>query len=318
MTTMILFGNNKNILILIISIISILIFNTSHSLENKIELKVNNEIITSLDIINEINYLKAFNKNFKKLDSKKALSISKNSLTTHKIKKLEILNFIKEIEVDRNYKDQLIKATYNRIGLQTYDDFLGYIKSYNLNIKTIENKISIDVLWKQLILSKFSNKIKINKDKLKNKISENKNKKIKSYLLSEIVFLAVNNDELKLKFDEIKNSILKVGFENTVLTYSIADSSKDGGKIGWISENSLNNKIKNNLNKLNIGEMTKPIVMPGSFMILKIEEIKLESRNIDTTKELKILIEIERNKQLNQYSNIYFNKIKKNYQIDEF
>ena len=317
MITMILFGNNKVILILIITIFSILTFDNSHSLENKIKLKVNNEIITSLDIINEISYLKAFNKSFKDIDSKKALSISVSSLTTQKIKKLEILNFIKKIEVDKKYKDQLIKATYSKMGLKNYKDFLEYIKDYNVDIKIIENKISIDVLWKQLIFSKFSNKIKIDEDKLKNKISKNINKKIKSYLLSEIVFVAANNNELNLKFNDIKNSISEIGFENTVLTYSIADSSKGGGKIGWITENSLNNKIKNNLNKIKIGGMTNPIVMPGSFMILKIEDIKLEERNIDTAKELKILIGIERNKQLNQYSNIYFNKIKKDYQIDE-
>ena len=314
---MILFGNNKVILILIITIFSILTFDNSHSLENKIKLKVNNEIITSLDIINEISYLKAFNKSFKDIDNKKALSISVSSLTTQKIKKLEILNFIKKIEVDKKYKDQLIKATYSKMGLKNYKDFLEYIKDYNVDIKIIENKISIDVLWKQLIFSKFSNKIKIDEDKLKNKISKNINKKIKSYLLSEIVFVAANNNELNLKFNDIKNSISEIGFENTVLTYSIADSSKGGGKIGWITENSLNNKIKNNLNKIKIGGMTNPIVMPGSFMILKIEDIKLEERNIDTAKELKILIGIERNKQLNQYSNIYFNKIKKDYQIDE-
>jgi peptidyl-prolyl cis-trans isomerase SurA len=317
MITMILFGNNKVILILIITIFSILTFDNSHSLENKIKLKVNNEIITSLDIINEISYLKAFNKSFKDIDSKKALSISVSSLTTQKIKKLEILNFIKKIEVDKKYKDQLIKATYSKMGLKNYKDFLEYIKDNNGDIKNIENKISKDVLWKQLIFSKFSNKIKIDEDKLKNKISKNINKKIKSYLLSEIVFVAANNNELNLKFNDIKNSISEIGFENTVLTYSIADSSKGGGKIGWITENSLNNKIKNNLNKIKIGGMTNPIVMPGSFMILKIEDIKLEERNIDTAKELKILIGIERNKQLNQYSNIYFNKIKKDYQIDE-
>ena len=212
---MILFGNNKVILILIITIFSILTFDNSHSLENKIKLKVNNEIITSLDIINEISYLKAFNKSFKDIDSKKALSISVSSLTTQKIKKLEILNFIKKIEVDKKYKDQLIKATYSKMGLKNYKDFLEYIKDYNVDIKIIENKISIDVLWKQLIFSKFSNKIKIDEDKLKNKISKNINKKIKSYLLSEIVFVAANNNELNLKFNDIKNSISEIGFEKT-------------------------------------------------------------------------------------------------------
>ena len=85
-----------------------------------------------------------------------------------------------------------------------------------------------------------------------------------------------------------------------------------------MSENSLNEKIKISLEKLNVGEITDLIIMPGSFLILKIEDIKLENKNINQDVELKRLIDIEKNKQLKQYSNIYFNKIKKDYQINEF
>ena len=87
--------------------------------------------------------------------------------------------------------------------------------------------------------------------------------------------------------------------------------------MGWVSENSLNEKIKMNLDKLDIGEITEPIIMPGSFLILKIEDIKLENKNLNQNIELKRLIDNEKNKQLKQFSNIYFNKIKKDYQINE-
>ena len=52
-------------------------------------------------------------------------------------------------------------------------------------------------------------------------------------------------------------------------------------------------------------------------MILKIDNIKLKERKIDLNKDLENLIKLETNRQLNQYSNIYFSKIEKNYKIDE-
>ena len=133
----------------------------------------------------------------------------------------------------------------------------------------------------------------------------------------EILFLAESKKEFEKKNKNIKESISKIGFGNTALTYSVSDSSKDSGRIGWVSENSLNEKIKMNLDKLNIGEITEPIIMPGSFLILKIEDIKLENKNLNQDLEIKRLIDNEKNKQLKQFSNIYFNKIKKDYQINE-
>ena len=318
MTIMILFGSNKKKIFLIIALITLFIESNANSIENKIKLKINNEIITSYDIINEANYLKAFNRNFKDLDNQKIEEISKNSLTSQKIKKLEILKYIKKIDFNSQYIDRALEQNYKKMGIQSYDEFLAYLKVYSVDVNLIKEKISLDLLWKQLVLSKYSKKIKIDEKKLKNKITQNNNNKIKSYLLTEILFVAESKEELENKIKIIKESILKIGFENTALTYSVSDSSKDNGKIGWVSENSLNEKIKISLEKLNVGEITDLIIMPGSFLILKIEDIKLENKNINQDMELKRLIDIEKNKQLKQYSNIYFNKIKKDYQINEF
>ena len=109
----------------------------------------------------------------------------------------------------------------------------------------------------------------------------------------------------------------KIGFENTAVTFSISDTSKIGGKIGWINESSLNNKIKKNLNNLKAGELSEAITTPRGFMILKINKIEYYDKKIDIDSELKLLEKIEINKQLNQFSNIYFNKIKKNFTINE-
>ena len=310
-----LFGNKR--IQFFVCIIFFFLLGNLHALENKILIKVNNEIITSLDINNEINYLIALNKKIENLDKEKKYNIAKNSLIREKIKRLEILNYIKKIEIEERISDEILKATYSRLGINSKDEFLKYIKNYNIDINTIVEKISIEALWNQLIVSKFSDKIKINKDQIKKKILIKDNREIKSYLLSEILFNVSNNNELQIKFNKIKGSIEELGFENTAAIYSISDSSKIGGKLDWINESVLNEKIRNQLDSISIGSLTNPIVTPGGFLLLKIEDIRLTKKKIDLNNELKIMVNNESNKQLNQYSNIYFNKISKNFQIDE-
>jgi peptidyl-prolyl cis-trans isomerase SurA len=310
-----LFGNKK--IQFFILIIFFFVSENIYALENKILIKVNNEIITSLDINNEINYLIALNKNIENLDEEKKYDIAKNSLIREKIKKIEILNYIKKIEIEEKISDEILKSTYLRLGISSKEEFLNYIKNYNININTIVEKVSIEVLWNQLIVSKFSDKIKINKDQLRNKILIKSNKEIKRYLLSEILFSISNNNELQTKLNKIKASIIELGFENTAAIFSISDSSKIGGKLDWINESVLSEKIRYELNNIKIGGLTSAIVTPGGFLLLKIEDIELIKKKIDLKNELKIMTNSESNKQLNQYSNIYLNKISKNFQIDE-
>jgi peptidyl-prolyl cis-trans isomerase SurA len=312
---MILFGNKKIQFFLLI--IFLFLSENVYALENKILIKVNNEIITSIDVNSEINYLIALNKKIEKLDKEKKFNIAKNSLIREKIKKIELLNYIKKIEVEEKISDKILKSTYLRLGINSKEEFLKYIKNYNINIKTIVEKVSIEILWNQLIVSKFSDQIKIDKEQLKNKVLMRDNKKIKKYLLSEILFNVSNNNELQTKLDKIKTSITELGFENTAAIYSASDSSKIGGKLDWINESVLSKKIRGELNSISIGGLTNPIVTPGGFLLLKIENIKLIKKKIDLNKELETMINNESNKQLNQYSNIYFNKISKNFQIDE-
>ncbi len=312
---MISFGNKIFFFLIIYSIIFFL--NSANSIENKIVVKVDNEIITSLDIIKEINYLSSLNKNINKLEKEKKYAIAKESLIREKIKKLELLNYTKKLDQNKDLINNLLKSMYSRLGLKSKNEFLNYIENFDISISEIENKITIETLWNELIYYKFSNKIKINREDLQKKAETKKNIKIKDYLLSEILFNISNKKELNTKLKSIINNIDSNGFENAALIHSISESSKLGGKIGWVNENSLNNNIKNALNNLKIGDYTKPILTPSGFLILKIEDVKTKKINIDINKEIQNLIRIETNKQLDQYSNIYFKKIKKNSQIHE-
>ena len=289
-----------------------------YAIENKIILKINNEIVTSLDIKNEIQYLKALNPGIKNLSKEKIDLIGKNSLIREKIKKNEILKYVKEIKIEKKILDKLINNRYSKLDLSTKDQFLEYLKANQVDISVIEEKISIEAVWNQLIYSKFSSKVKINENSLKKKIEEANDKQKKSYLLSEIFFKISDKNILDGKYHEIKSDILENGFESAALTYSISDSSEIGGKLEWIEENSLNQTIKENLSTLEKDSFTKPIFTQNGYLILKIRDIKFTQVQYDEESQLKKLINYETNQQLNQYSNNYFNKIEKDIIINEF
>jgi peptidyl-prolyl cis-trans isomerase SurA len=304
-----------------IKIISYLIFliffftSSASSIENKIILKINNSIITKIDVINEASYLQALNPKLQNLEKNKILEIAKNSLIREKIKEIEILKS-NTTSINSDYLESLIKSIYINIGFKNKNEFIEHLKRFNIDIQTIEKKLSEETQWNQLIYNKFSSKVKIDKEKIKKDINL-VNRKSKSYLLNEIVYSVEKNDEKKNLFKKIKESIVQNGFENTAAIYSIAETSKTGGNLGWVNENTINKDILRYISKLKIEEFTNPILIPSGFLILKVKNIKEIEKKIDIEKELNLKIRSMQNQQLNQYSNIYFKKIKKNILIDE-
>ena len=294
----------------------ILSFN-ANALENKIVYKVNNEIITSLDIDNEIQYLKILNPKINDLDKKTILEIGKNSIIREKIKKIEIINNNKNLNIDKEYLNKLIESIYLKINLKSKKEFENYLLINNLNIQFINEKISIEALWNNLIFSKFSSKLKINKDDLKKEIMSNKNKVAKSYNLSEIIFDISKINELDNKYQMIKKDIEAKGFSNAALIHSISDTSKMGGELGWIDENVINKNIKKEISLLNDGDYSSPIIISSGALILKLNKTKETKIQLNLDKELEKIIQNERNIQLNQFSKLYYNKIKKDIVIDE-
>ena len=307
----------NSIYIGIINIIFLLSFHTSNliAFENKIIVKINNEIITSIDIENEINYLKILNPQVNNLDKDKLMNIAKNSLIREKVKIIALLDIVEEIKVQDKYLNKVIESSYKKIGLNTFDQYKKYLKNNQLRIEYIINKISVEAIWNELIYKKFNSKVLINKDKIINEVKNNPDIKM---LLSEIVFQVKNKNDLEIKYKEIKNDIQSEGFENAALIHSISNSASSGGKIGWIDKNSLNEIIKDALLNLKIGEYSKPILTQSGFLIIKINDVKRNVFNKESIeKKIDALIKIKTNQQLNQLSNIYLNKIKKDLIINE-
>jgi len=276
----------------------------------KIVLKVDNEIITNLDIVNEYKYLLVMNADFEKIEKKKGIKIAQNSLIKEKIKKKELENYF-DLNKEDKILDNIITTFYKNLNLNSIEELKNYLSSYDIDYQDIRKKLQIETMWNQFIYKRFIEQVKIDINKLKKQII-NQKKNQNSYLLSEILF---KRDQ---KHDVVKNSIIKDGFKNTALIYSISDTSKIGGKIGWVNENQLSKKILNILKNLKIGEYSKPIIISSGQLILKIEDKKKIKINLDVDLELKKLVSYERNKQLNQISNLYFSKIKNNTMINEY
>ena len=300
----------------IIIILFILIFNQAQSIETKIIHKIQNEIITNIDIKNEFKYLVILNSSLNELDKEKILNIANESIVREKIKKIEIAKNFKEIKLNEVYYNLLLKNIYSKLKLKSINEFEIYLKNYDLTINTIKAKIAIDALWNELIIQNYSSKININEDEIKKEILKNSKIQSKEYQLSEIIFEVTSKEDVEKKYKEVVKSINEIGFKNSAAMYSFSESSKIGGDIGWINENSLNDNIKKKINDLQVGEITKPIILSNGILILKLINIKNSETAIDIENELKNAINYERNRQLNQYSKIYYNKIKKNLDFD--
>ena len=289
----------------------------TYSIETKIIHNIQNEIITNIDIKNEFKYLSVLNSNLKELDKETIFNISNQSIIREKIKKIEVLKNFKDLRIEDEYLNQLLKNIYLRLKLKSIDEFSNYLKNYNLSLTSIKKKLIIDALWNQLIVIKYKNQITIDEEKIKEKIRSNTNDKEKEYELSEIIFEIKNKNEIQTKYNQILKNIDESGFENSASLYSFSDSAKIGGDIGWVKEKSISKKIKSNIKNLDVGEISKPIILSNGVLLLKIRNIRNSTIKIDFEVELTKAINFEKNRQLSQYSKIYFNKIKKNLEFNE-
>ena len=294
-------------ILILILLLNINFVNVS-SFEIKIIEKINNQIITNIDVENEYAYLKALNPKYKELDKQKMLEYAKESIVKEIIKKNELKKYF-DMSVNESMLVGIIKNLYLNLGIKNEDEFKIYLENYDLDIQRIYEKINIENAWNQLIYTKYKDQVIINKEKLRDKLSNKKNEIIK-YNISEIFFSAKNNDEYENKLNVIKKNIIKDGFDKTALLYSESDTSKNSGSLGWISENQLSKQFNKELMSLEVGENSKPINIPGGIIILKINEIQKELKEINIDEELNKVSIYETNRQLNNFSTIYYNKVK--------
>ena len=304
-------------------ILILILLNTFQTLslsqENiQIKIKIDDQIVTNYDLEKEKNYLMALNPNLKNLEKNLQYKIAKDSIAKEIIKKNELKKYF-ELDGQDTMISQFIKNFYTNLGIDNESSFEKYLNNFGWSLDEVKQKIKIEVLWNQLIFDRFIKQVKINKIELENKVNKKKQTDFRTlYDLSEIVFQIEKGKTLEKTIDSISQSIVEIGFDNTANLYSITDSSKIGGKIGWIDNANLSPEIYNSLKKIEIGEHTPVINLNSKFIILKLNNIKKEKKIINKEKELRNLIKMEQNRQLDNFSKIFFDKIKINTKIYEY
>ena len=292
-----------------IFVFSLFFLSVSSAKENKILLKVNNEIITTMDILNEIEYLSIINSQFRTMKKNIQIDIAKNSLVKEKIKIIELSKYKKNLKINEKLMENIVIKSFSNFNINSTSDFELFFKKKKINTEFIKKKITIETLRNKLIY------IKINKNKKKKNIS---NRRIqKEYLLSEIIINADSSKDFERKLQLVKNTIKEKNFSQAAIIHSSSKTAQKSGDLGWVKESVLNNKIKNELNSINIGNFTNAIIVPGGLLILKIEDIRKTKKTINIENEIKSIIEKKTNVQLKRLSSVYLNKIKKNVSINE-
>jgi len=283
-----------------------------------IKAKVNNQIITNIDVKNEKNYLLALNPNLRNLSQKNINLYAVDSAINEKIKKIEIEKKF-EITPDKKIIKKVITDLYSGIGINNMEEFEKYLLDYEINIGMVKKKIAIEIAWNDYIVRKFNSAILVDEDKIRDKINQISPKSyVENLLLSEIIFTIKENENLKAKFDKINESIKNIGFEETAKIYSVSESKKNGGEIGWVYKSQLSNKIFEQVKNLNIGQSTDAIAVPGGFILIKLNDKKNQILETDKEEQFKKALNFERNRQLTMYSTLHYKRVYNKTVINEF
>ena len=227
----------KYLIFTLLVIILLFKFDASEAKKNKILFKINNEIITTVDLIQETKYLLNTNKDLENTKSDVIYEIAKKTLIRNKIKEIEIKNTLGEINLENKILISFLLKQFKKNSEKELDDFF-YKKKINKFF--LMDKIKYEILWNDLIISKYLKKVKIDIDQIKRDLKDKS--KEKEYFLSEILFNLDNNEDLNEKLTIINETITNNSFSEAALIYSISASSEKGGKIGWVKENSLSKK----------------------------------------------------------------------------
>lgn len=297
---------------------TLIIFTPLKAIESFIVFKVNNEIVTNIDLNTEYKYLIALNNQMENLDKETGLKLAKESIIREKVKKNELLRYY-ELDSSKKYLDGVIEQFYKNIGIKSLDDFKNYLSKYDLELNEVRKKAEIEILWNELIRMKYQNQININEKILKQQIEKKSavDGLINEYELAEIIFQINEDDNLNNKKDLILIDIQEQGFDNAANIHSISDTSRFGGNLGWVDEQQLSVEINEAIKELEINAISDPIKISSGYLILKIKDKKQKQINLDKKKLFNQAIQFETNKQYNQFSIIYFNKIKLNSIISE-
>lgn len=284
-------------------------FNTLFTIENRIIVKVNNEIITSYDLKQTIlTTLILANQQIDQKIVDQSKSTALKALINSILKKKEVKKYnikLSEIEINNQLKNisggDIIK-------------FKNRFKTNNLDFSLYEDKLKTELKWRKLIFNIYQEKVKINEEEIQNELSKvKKNKKVEEYRISEISVSFGSEDEKLDLIKKINNQIIKFGFEEVALKLSESSSAVDKGDLGWVNVNGLTKKISTIILKMKINEVSEPILIGNSLLFIKLKDKKISNILENETDKLKEqIINSKKNELFNLYSTSHLSKIRNN------
>lgn len=303
----------------VIFIFILLLVNAKAELTDKIILLVGNEVITNYDVDLEIKYLNLISDGkFKSSGREENIKTAKEYLIKDKIKINEIEKFPNLVIREEQLQFQ-INHIARSLGFGTTENLETFLIEDGYNIEELKKKITIELKWNQLVFQFYNNSVVIDKEKIEKKLkSALLKQKTEEYLISEIFIQGTENDELNRKFAVVIDKIKNDGFENAAIKYSSSPSSPKGGGLGWIPESEISQNLLESIKKTTIGNITDPIRVPGGLVLFNVENKRHIEKKVDMENELNRLIEVEKEKQLTQFSITYFNLVKNNTIIKSF
>ena len=279
-------------------------------IENKIILKVENEIITNYEIKNKIlTTLILSNQQINQENINKLKTQALEFLIQNKLRKIELAkhNFKRDNAEINSY---LQSISNNDVG-SLKDKFDENNISYELFLEEIE----IQLKWQKLIFKKFSNKIQIDENSIEQEVKSilESQSEIVEFKISEIEILLDNNINDEQKISNILSQIETEGFEETALKFSVSSTATKRGDLGWVNSQSLSKDIYKAIGNLKIGEISAPIKKQNTALFLKLKDKKISKAKNVNFDELKTnLVNQKRNELFNLYSRSYLSKLKNN------
>ena len=283
-------------------------------ISNSILITVGNLPITYLDLVKEMTFISIISDNKIDEENKEQIkNLAAKALVKRKIKEIEIekykINDFNKKDLEMLTANILTRLKTNKEGMKKI------LQMNNLTYKDLEKRFEIDLKWNTLIFELYKNRVVLNMSEVEEKIKTELEKidSRKSILLSEIEVGLPEGDYRDLS-KKILDNIKKDGFEKTAKKISISNTSEIGGNLGWIDEEKLSKTIYDKIKNLNVNEISEPIVLDNSMLIIKKNGEKVFDKNIEKVKNY--IIRIEKEKKLKMFSNSHYSNLERSTQIN--
>ncbi len=304
----------KQIIIFALTLAIFTYNNSVAKIQNNIVLKIESEVITNFEIKNKILMtLTLLEKDINQKNINALKEQSLESLIQHKLRKIELSKY--NIEDDMNQIEQYL----NSISSNNIENLKSKFKTNKVDYDLFLDEIKTQLRWQKLIFQIYSKKIEIDKNMIDREITQflKKNEKIEEYWLSEIEIFIDNSSSDQKKIIELEKQIKINGFKKTASQFSISPTSQNEGDLGWVSSKSLSTKIFNIIKKMNIDDISQPIIKQNTVLFLKLNDKRKSKINkINLAKLRKNLINQKKNELFNLYSNSHLSKLKNNSLIE--